>query len=324
MKLILVVVLLLLSLLIKNVVFGKCLDIDDDTICNIDDKSNLSKSRDAIVLLIKNINLFDIQRYRKFINMFESISNWQYPCTLIIFHESFPLYKEMIRMREIAYHVTNNTLTVDFVNIEKVFYKMYENFNVFNYDHYNQNPTWYKHSKWGYHQMIRFFFSDIFNLSIMRNVDYFLRLDDDSRILNNIIPDIFKIMRDNNYVYMANDIKYEDNEVLRGTSEIIPIVKNYVKDNNIKIKSKKRYELAFNNQKVRSYYNNFEVVSIKFFNNDDIKQFNLMINNNGGIFKYRWGDAVLRYLVLAIFAEDDQIINRNSTNIMYCHPCTHE
>ena len=61
-----------------------------------------------------------------------------------------------------------------------------------------------------------------------------------------------------------------------------------------------------------------------FCNNCKWLKYRIFFYSNGGIFKYRWGDAVLRYLVLAIFAEDDQIINRNSTNIMYCHPCTHE
>ena len=65
--------LLLFLLTIKNV-SGKCLEIDDGTICNIDDKSNITKTRDAIVLLIKNIHLFEIQRFRKFVSMFKSIS----------------------------------------------------------------------------------------------------------------------------------------------------------------------------------------------------------------------------------------------------------
>lgn len=72
---------------------------------------------------------------------------------------------------------------------------------------------------------------------------------------------------------------------------------------------------------VRLVYNNFEVTKVDFFLRDEVWTFTEAVYRSQGIFKYRWGDAVLRYLTLALFAKPEEVLWRMTDfkDMRYCH-----
>ena len=71
---------------------------------------------------------------------------------------------------------------------------------------------------------------------------------------------------------------------------------------------------------VRTFYNNFEITDMDFFLRPEVLKFTKHVCDSLGIYKYRWGDAPLRYLTLALFARPEKILNRmRDYKFVYCH-----
>jgi hypothetical protein len=143
-----------------------------------------SERRNIVALLIKN-NEKAIPSIKQQISMVDKFLLDNSAAEIVIFHDGFFFRGEIDDIR------TNTKRVVEFVNVEPVMSRM-PSFSYF--DAYMTDPTWWKHSKWGYHQMIRFWFADVFDLPTMRNVEYYMRLDDDSEILAPMV-NVFELMR---------------------------------------------------------------------------------------------------------------------------------
>jgi len=99
------------------------------------------------------------------------------------------------------------------------------------------------------------------------------------------------------------------------------IIFDYIKQNNIQPKQFQILNDAFGHKTVFTYYNNFEVIKMEFFRRKEIRHWIENIDSTNGIFYYRWGDAILRYLTLAMFAEQHEVLHRLDYNLSYCHKC---
>lgn len=134
---------------------------------------NLSKSnkttRNAIVMLIHK---FDVDRISSSISMLDNFCQDGKGSDIIIFHHDYPFKEDMEGIR------SKTSRFVDFVNVDICLSRAP---NIKNFDLFNNNPSWYKRGKWSYHTMIRFWFHDIFHLQVMKNVQYYMRIDDDSK-----------------------------------------------------------------------------------------------------------------------------------------------
>jgi hypothetical protein len=122
-------------------------------------------------------------------------------------------------------------------------------------------------------------------------------------------------------VYFANEQSLEAAELLPGTNLLELVVKDYVQTRSIQPKDPLKYLTAFEMSSVNTYSNNFEIVSIEFFRSPEVTSFIAHVEASLGIFRYRWGDSALRYLSLALFASEDQILFKKNFNIAYRHPC---
>ena len=174
--------------------------------------------------------------------------------------------------------------------------------------------------KWNYLLMIRFWFKLIFELPQLQEYDYVMRLDDDSRLTGSWF-NVFDEMRAKNAIYFANNMDVDCEKQLPGTMLLKQITDQYIQQNKIEVKQPDMLRNAFSNDTVRNYYNNFEVVKVEFFKREDVRRWVEAIDATQGIFKYRWGDAVLRYLTMAIFAEKQAVLHRPNYNLSYCHKC---
>lgn len=60
---------------------------------------------------------------------------------------------------------------------------------------------------------------------------------------------------------------------------------------------------------------------MEFFLRPEVLKWTAALMKTGGIYKYRWGDAGLRYVTLAVFASEHEVLHRMKLDIKYCHPC---
>ena len=72
---------------------------------------------------------------------------------------------------------------------------------------------------------------------------------------------------------------------------------------------------------IPNYWNNIEVIDLSFMQRTEVKAFINTVDESQGIFLYRWGDAPLRYIELALFAKPEEVLHRLQLGLEYCHPC---
>jgi hypothetical protein len=148
-----------------------------------------------------------------------------------------------------------------------------------------------------------------------------MRLDDDSQILGNW-TNVFDLMIKHQAVYIANQREVDYNYVLPGLTLIRNFTAAYIVENNITAQNPELLADVFNHTiEVPNFWNNFEVVDLSFIRRKDILDFTKAVDESKGIFLYRWGDAPLRYIMLALFANASQVLHRGKLGLGYCHPC---
>jgi hypothetical protein len=141
-----------------------------------------------------------------------------------------------------------------------------------------------------YGGMCTFFTKDIFEILMEMGYDYYLRLDDDSYLYEDFKENPFeKIRRENKSYGYCLKIK-EGSHVIQG---LFPFIKQHVET-----------DYVFD-EPYWIYYNNFEIVDIKRYYNDQIREISQKIHESGGIYHWRWGDAPIRTILVSIFLPDE-------------------
>lgn len=151
-----------------------------------------------------------------------------------------------------------------------------------------------------YRLMCRFFSGELFKILKTYNYTHYLRLDTDSRFTEPV-RDLFYEFTSLNMSYGYITILNEPPEV---TLLLLDEIKEYLKDNS----NIQKYILKDHfNQLNFCYYNNFEMVKISdFIVNDHINLYEHLDKTNGFI-KYRWGDAVYRFIYVNLFIPQNKI-----------------
>lgn len=70
----------------------------------------------------------------------------------------------------------------------------------------------------------------------------------------------------------------------------------------------------------KMFYNNFEILKVDHFLQDSVKEFTEAVASNKGIYLHRWGDAVIRYYQVTLFAKKEEIQCFSSADFSYSHP----
>jgi alpha 1,2-mannosyltransferase len=164
----------------------------------------------------------------------------------------------------------------------------------------------------GYMHMCRFFANEIFNQPILQDFEYYCRLDTDSYILSPVNSNIFEDAKQSNIKYgYINDSLRDSPPYVVG---LWPLAKTFIDNHpNIPIYSKLYSEI----EERRLYYTNFELCYIPWFKQETWKMFFDEIDKSGGIYKYRWGDHIIRYIGVRSFMPQEYI--KRITNIHYSH-----
>jgi len=229
--------------------------------------------------------------------------------SILLFHTGFPFRSEIKQM------IDSTRRRIIFRNVDNLFATFPDGF-----DPYGNEPTFWKRGKWNYHHMIRFWFKLVFETSEVQSLEYIMRLDTDSRLIGKW-TNVFDSMKANRLLYVANDERVEFEKILPGTLNLRKFFHRYKTEKNLSPKDTVKTQLAFREDGVLMYYNNFEVFKMSFFRQSLVQDWINAVDASHGIYKYRWGDAVLRYLTFALFAKDYEVVQRADLNLGYCHPC---
>lgn len=182
------------------------------------------------------------------------------------------------------------------------------------------STSYWRRGKWNYQLMIRFWFKILFEVPLFKQYEYMMRLDDDSQILG-VWMNVFDEMRKRRAVYFANNEDVDFEKSLPGTMKLPYLALKYLVLNNLTVKQHDRIRRGFAESHILNYLNNFEVMKLDFFRREDVWKWIEEVDRTNGIFKYRWGDAPLRYITLAMFAEPHEVLHRSQYNLSYYHQC---
>lgn len=160
----------------------------------------------------------------------------------------------------------------------------------------------------GYRHMCRFHTRLVFEHPIMKNVAWYLRIDDDSKILEKIDYDLFKYMDSNHYKYGYLMTTLDDRRCIVGLRSNVT---KYFEQN--KIMPTHLYQWAED----RIIYNNFEIASLDFWRSDEVWKFIEFIDNTGHIYHQRWGDAPIHTTAVMSYLRQSQV--HEFTDISYEH-----
>ncbi|CAF3253901.1 unnamed protein product [Rotaria socialis] len=229
---------------------------------------------------------------------------------IIFFHTDYPITQHM---QAIA-NVTKRQ--VIFYNVDDAFTSFPKGF-----DPYLEEPNWKKRGKWNYQHMCRFWFKLVLDIPLVLEYQYLMRLDDDSKILG-AWNNIFDLMTKREAVYFGNIEEADSEKGLPGLMKLKTFTIEYKEKYRLIPKNPNRLVRAFDIENhIRLYNTNFDVIKIEFFRKPHIRHWTDAIDATYGIFKYRWGDHVLRYLTTALFATSTEELLRTDFNLAYCHPC---
>jgi alpha 1,2-mannosyltransferase len=177
-----------------------------------------------------------------------------------------------------------------------------------------------------YRSMCYFWLKNFYKYT--KNYDYVMRIDDDSIIEEQIVYDLFELMRDKDFIYLSNIIHLDCSLCNYGMKEFF--LKHYenkkdkinelfmdhklCNDNGYFENFKKFYKKINNEEEYNGnsvelsmpfmYYNNFNIINVNIWNMPEIQDIVNKIDEQGYIFYCRWGDAPLQTIILSLYDSD--------------------
>lgn len=171
----------------------------------------------------------------------------------------------------------------------------------------------------GYRDMCKFYAQSVFFDKHLDDSDYFIRLDTDSFFIDvrkKFIDQLNNLNCD--YAYILNTDQYEDKAVSLGFGNCLY---NYCQLNKTIELDKNYFQICSEaTLKPKIFYTNFEVVKLKWVRNKPYNQIADYIVKTEGIYKNRWGDAMIRYYITKLINTDIKILN----GCLYKHSGTYD
>lgn len=168
-------------------------------------------------------------------------------------------------------------------------------------------------TKWGYIHMCKFWFKDVWQLPILRRFRYLMRFDTDSCMIDKK----FKLNLHEQYKYLHAEYMYEYSYI----DDLNKTIFQYISEYNITPKNPDLFKVYLQTKgELPMWYNNVEITDIDFMLSLEVQNFLNMIDVTHGQYKYRWGDAPLRYATMAIFTSRGEVTSLGMKS-SYKHPC---
>ncbi|CCE81367.1 Piso0_001267 [Millerozyma farinosa CBS 7064] len=143
---------------------------------------------------------------------------------------------------------------------------------------------------------------------LMKDYEYYWRVEPDIQIYCDIDYDVFKFMKNNNkkYGFTITLPEYKDTipTLWDTTKKFIEQNKQYVVPNNL------LEWISDDNGKTYNgchFWSNFEVASLDLWRSEAYRAYFDHLDHSGGFFYERWGDAPVHSIAAALFLQKDQV-----------------
>jgi len=181
---------------------------------------------------------------------------------------------------------------------------------------------------WGYVQMIRFWTTMVWRHPAVRHFNTVMRIDSDScfKAVNDYLPN-----------FKNDDLFYHSQYVgVEPGGNFIDGMFDFVTDymETTQHPSQARNYLLWhyivsvwnNDQTLPLFRTNFELAKVEFMTRGDVARFNDALTEKEpfGVLRKRWGDAVLRFLTMAVFVDNDKIMTIRPTGYFHKQGCSKE
>lgn len=159
-----------------------------------------------------------------------------------------------------------------------------------------------------YRHMCRYESGFFYKHPLLDEYEYFWRVDPDIKIFCDIDYDVFQYMKDNNKMYGFTISLYEYKETIPTlwdtTKEFMDEYPEYLdEDNNLAWIS----DDGGNSYNGCHFWSNFEVASLEFFRLEAYNKYFEYLDQAGGFFYERWGDAPVHSIAASLFLPRDAI-----------------
>ena len=237
------------------------------------------------------------------------------PAPLIVFHEDLSDEQQQIIRDAAAQSHASSPRPVSFHAIEYDVFPPGFNGDV-------EEPNWRKRSKWGYHQMIRWWAYRVWHHPAVVDLELAMRLDTDACYtgpleypMKHMLSDCSKVYRPYGVQSDTKPVQHKFHETFR---ELIKCVG--IKPANPAMMAYESYLAKYGHQGL--FNDHFEVVRVPFMRRPDVMAFveRLTEYEPYGVFRWRWGDHIVRYALLALFAPPRSLDLRPLQH--YRHPCS--
>ena len=168
--------------------------------------------------------------------------------------------------------------------------------------HLKQHGFYHPGFSMGYRHMCRFFSGWLYDQPIIKNYEYYLRLDTDSFILSQVPYDIFEWMKQNQceYGFIQQAVQQDNPKVVEG---LWKTVENWLAAN-----AKQTFKSISEIPDGRMFYTNFELGKVSSFTvGSPYYEFYNFIDASAGIYTKRWGDAPIKFLGVNLFLTPEKI-----------------
>jgi len=175
----------------------------------------------------------------------------------------------------------------------------------------------YKLWGWSYLHMIRFNFVDLMdpNIGMLAGFKYWMRMDSDSEWAGPIPDEFHHFDIDENLGYLHNIPFTDSGTVTEGLNEF---TKQFARSHGVDLARVPAVSTIDDFSSTWGYYNNLELGRIAMFQSPLALEYTREVVANQGIYKHRWGDALLRRIVVELTGMKTEQV-QHSTLVNFRH-----
>ncbi|AWU73578.1 hypothetical protein CAS74_001377 [Pichia kudriavzevii] len=171
-------------------------------------------------------------------------------------------------------------------------------------------------NKISYHNMCRFYSMSFYNHPRMQQFRYYWRFEPNTDYFTNIDYDVFKFMEDNDKIYGFTIALYDAHETVKTlwteTKAFIGSHPEYVHPNsaasfiseNLQNPEKTEYTQGYS---TCHFWSNFEIGDMEFYRSEAYTEWMKHLDEAGGFYYERWGDAPVHSLGVSLFADKKKV-----------------
>lgn len=174
-----------------------------------------------------------------------------------------------------------------------------------------------------YRHMCRFFSGKFYNHELLKEYDYYWRIEPDVSFFCKMNYDPFDYLESNGLLYgfsiTINEFMETIPSLWQTTIEFLEKHRNILMNNEIMkfiLDDKKNYNGCH-------FWSNFEIASFKVYRNEVYEKYFEYLDRAGGFYYERWGDAPVHSIAMALFYGRDKVhffddIGYRHTGYQYC------